>query len=507
MAAGIIGKALLKKAARYASGRLKKIREPGVGVGKYSHEHRVFRKAGKDQINKRNAITTHLKPIYDKAPKQDGKPVLPSHWKSKELTAIAEKHPDLFPDGLTSSKMHEILIGSKDRGKGRTGYVDWIYDTIDKKPVKTLDKQISELVGEKPGGIVSVIGRSLPEDDIPTIERFNEFFTSQGINPKGISSLFPQESFNFNVASKTRENLQNFIKTDPSIQKKLRSNPYNYTMKKDGSYEFLPITLHRSHPDRSLKPVDPSFNFQGIDTKDIKILGGTVNTVTQPNLERALVTYIKNKDVKNSKRINNKLKEYFIATKLNDPNPGFPKLNDDDYQWLINNKIVSAGFPDEIVFGTLKKPNHVQIIEGELKARKEYLIPKRMYKQEYGEKDQKFYKTLAQGGMVNGYAAGGLVGLGSKILAKLAKKLSEKELKMLMGSLWKGVDPKKSGRYRTWDKQRWGPGYKWPWKKSRIRGPGIKKSHYASLSDEAKERLRERYAKRLAEYIAKKKGE
>ena len=32
-----------------------------------------------------------------------------------------------------------------------------------------------------------------------------------------------------------------------------------------------------------------------------------------------------------------------------------------------------------------------------------------------------------------GYQAGGLVGIGSKILAKLAKKLSEKELKMMMG--------------------------------------------------------------------------
>ncbi len=48
-----------------------------------------------------------------------------------------------------------------------------------------------------------------------------------------------------------------------------------------------------------------------------------------------------------------------------------------------------------------------------------------------------------KGGVVKGYAVGGLVGIGSKILAKLAKKLSEKELKMLMGSLWKGVDPKK----------------------------------------------------------------
>jgi len=112
-----------------------------------------------------------------------------------------------------------------------------------------------------------------------------------------------------------------------------------------------------------------------------------------------------------------------------------------------------------------------------------------------------------KGGVVKGYAVGGLAGIGSKILAKLATKLSEKELKMLMGSLWKGVDPKQSGRYRAWDKQRWGPGYKWPYKKSRIRGPEMKKSHYASLSDEAKERLRERYAKRLAEYIAKKKGQ
>ena len=509
MAAGIIGKALLKKVAQKVTQKVAKdirVREPGVGRGNYSHKYRVFRKAGQDQINKRNAITKWLKPIYDKAKKnKEGKAILPSHWKSKELKAIAEKHPDLFPDGLTSSKMHEILIGSKDRGKGRADYVDWIYKTINKKPEKTLEKQIAELVNEKPGGILSSsLGRSLP-DDLSTAERFNEFFTSQGINPKGIPALFPQETFNFKVTSKTRENLQNFMKTDPSIQKKLRSNPYNYTMKKDGSYEFLPITLNNSHPDRSLKPMDPSFNFQGIDTKDIKILGSTVNTIAQRDLEWALANYIKNKDVKSSKRIISKMKEYFIGTKLNDPQTGFPKLNADDYQWLINNKIVPGGAPDEIVFGTLKKPNYVQIIEGELKARKEHLIPKRVYKQEYGKKDRKFYKTLARGGMINGYAVGGLVGIGSKILAKLAKKLSEKELKMLMGSLWKGVDPKQAPHYKAWAKNRWGPGYKWPYKKSRIRGPEMKKSHYASLSDQAKEDLRKRYAKRLAEYIAKQK--
>ena len=110
-----------------------------------------------------------------------------------------------------------------------------------------------------------------------------------------------------------------------------------------------------------------------------------------------------------------------------------------------------------------------------------------------------------KGGVVKGYAVGGLAGIGSKILAKLVNKLSEKEMKMLMGSLWKGVDPKQSGRYKVWDKQRWGPGYKWPWKKSRIRGPEMKKSHYASLSDQAKDDLRKRYRKKIEEYIKRKR--
>jgi len=118
---------------------------------------------------------------------------------------------------------------------------------------------------------------------------------------------------------------------------------------------------------------------------------------------------------------------------------------------------------------------------------------------------RKYIEALMEGKQKWNYQAGGLVSIGSKILAKLAKKLSEKELKMLMGSLWKGVDPKQAPHYKAWAKNRWGPGYKWPYKKSRIRGPEMKKSHYASLSDQAKEDLRKRYAKRLAEYIAKKK--
>ena len=110
-----------------------------------------------------------------------------------------------------------------------------------------------------------------------------------------------------------------------------------------------------------------------------------------------------------------------------------------------------------------------------------------------------------KGGVVNGYAAGGIGRLGINILQKLAKKMPEDDFLKVMETLWKGVDPKKSGRYRAWDKQRWGPGYKWPFKQSRIKGPGIKQSHYASLSEEAKEALRKRYDKQIAEYIARKK--
>jgi len=111
----------------------------------------------------------------------------------------------------------------------------------------------------------------------------------------------------------------------------------------------------------------------------------------------------------------------------------------------------------------------------------------------------------AKGGVVNGYAAGGIGKLGINILKKLAKKMPEEDFLRVMETLWKGVDPKRSGRYKAWAKNRWSPGYKWPYQKSRIKGPGMKQSHYASLSEEAKEALRKRYDKQIAEYIARKK--
>ena len=115
-------------------------------------------------------------------------------------------------------------------------------------------------------------------------------------------------------------------------------------------------------------------------------------------------------------------------------------------------------------------------------------------------------KRFNKGGSVEHFQAGGLASLlGKKLLKKLAGKISEKELKMLMGSLWKGVDPRRSPRYRQWDKNRWGPGYKWPYKKSKIKGPEIKKSHFASLSPGERVELQSKNADELWEYQMKKK--
>jgi hypothetical protein len=112
---------------------------------------------------------------------------------------------------------------------------------------------------------------------------------------------------------------------------------------------------------------------------------------------------------------------------------------------------------------------------------------------------------LLQGDIKYNFAAGGIANIGAKILPKLAKKLSDKELKLVMETLWKGVDPKQSARYRAWAKNRWGPGYKWPYEKSRIKGPEIKKSHFANLSPGERVELQSKYADQLWEYQMKKK--
>jgi len=115
------------------------------------------------------------------------------------------------------------------------------------------------------------------------------------------------------------------------------------------------------------------------------------------------------------------------------------------------------------------------------------------------------YPGYNKGGVVNGYAAGGIGKLGVNILKKLAKKMPEEDFLRVMETLWKGVDPKRSGRYKAWAKNRWSPGYKWPYQKSRIKGPDIKKSHMADLSPGESVELQSKYADDIWEYKMKKK--
>ena len=380
-------------AAKPVTGPGKEVREKGVGSGNYSREYArgdtYQMKANQDQ---RKAIADHLKPIYDAAPKKDGKAVLPAQWKKGEIEAIVAKHPDLFPDGLDSKKLRELLAGNV---KTKAGRVDWAFNTISEGSTvegKPLNIQVSQLVGEAPGGYASTIARSFDKQEFPTLDRVEEFFSSQGINLKKL------KSGTFDEKSKAREVLQEYYNSDPTLQKYFTNN----ALMMDENGKQLPIIIQRTHTDRSLVPGDAASQFAGVNADDIKLLGATVNTVLQPDLERALATYIKNKDVKNSKRIMKDMEDFFIGTRLNDPKPGFPQLEDVDYEWLIKNKIVARPEYDnynEIVFGTLKQPNTKEIFQGEMTARAINLA-KRSYKRE-NKDSSKFYLELAQGGIVN----------------------------------------------------------------------------------------------------------
>ena len=117
------------------------------------------------------------------------------------------------------------------------------------------------------------------------------------------------------------------------------------------------------------------------------------------------------------------------------------------------------------------------------------------------------YFGFNKGGVVDSFMGGGIARLGIKMLERLAKKMPEEDFLKLTETLWSGVDPKKSGRYRAWAKNRWSPGYRWPYQKSRVRGRDIEKSHFASLSPAAKEALKKRYRERIDKYIKRKREE
>ena len=124
-----------------------------------------------------------------------------------------------------------------------------------------------------------------------------------------------------------------------------------------------------------------------------------------------------------------------------------------------------------------------------------------------GDRGYKDVLGFNKGGVVDSFMGGGIARLGIKMLERLAKKMPEEDFLKLTETLWSGVDPKKSGRYRAWAKNRWSPGYKWPYEKSRVSGRDIEKSHFASLSPAAKEALKKRYRDRIDKYIKRKREE
>jgi len=87
------------------------------------------------------------------------------------------------------------------------------------------------------------------------------------------------------------------------------------------------------------------------------------------------------------------------------------------------------------------------------------------------------FPKFNKGGVVKGYAAGGIGRLGLKLLQKLAKKLSKKEMQMLMGTQFKGTKPlmsPKHTRQRRLAKyldEKYGKETTWPYVKSEVPGP------------------------------------
>ena len=89
---------------------------------------------------------------------------------------------------------------------------------------------------------------------------------------------------------------------------------------------------------------------------------------------------------------------------------------------------------------------------------------------------QKILTGYNKGGVVNGYAAGGIGRLGFKLLQKLAKKLSPKEMQMLLGTQFKGTNPLTSPKHLREERIKEylagkGATKRWQYMKSKIPGP------------------------------------
>jgi len=286
----------------------------------------------------------------------------------------------------------EILIEADVYEHGRNG-----------KPRKDVALELSKISKEKLTQFSAMFERGLDIKEFPTIEKLDEFFTSQGIDLTDLNELLSDNPKKFNDLEATRVKAQEILldlTSDFNIA--LATQTENY----DVNGNFMPIKLAKMHPTETLRPIKDEDQFRSVDIENVRIGGSTVNTVVQPENGKALARYIKNEDVENTKRIIEVLKEYHILTNLND------MLDEKDYEWLEKNKIVEIPKIsykgeefvnyDGVVFGAKDTPSIEQVIEAELKARKNFGLKYSVYKEmkDKGEKLPPFNSYLKDGGMV-----------------------------------------------------------------------------------------------------------
>jgi len=323
---------------------------------------------------------------------------LPFNTTKEDVPSIIKIMQESIPSYQKGQKISiptakEILIEADVYEHGRSG-----------ETRKDVALELSKISKEKLTQFSAMFERGLDTKEFPTIEKLDEFFTSQGIDLTDLNELLSNNPKKFNDLEATRVKAQEILldlTSDFNIA--LATQAENY----DVNGNFMPIKLAKMHPSETLRPIKDEDQFRSIDIENVRIGGSTVNTVVQPEHGKALARYIKNEDVENTKRIIEVLKEYHILTNLND------MLDEKDYKWLEENKIVEIPKIsykgeefvnyDAVVFGAKDTPSIEQVIEAELKARKNFGLKYSVFKEmkDKGEKLPAFNTYLKDGGIAS----------------------------------------------------------------------------------------------------------
>ena len=323
---------------------------------------------------------------------------LPFNTTKEDVPSIIKIMQESIPSYQKGQKISiptakEILIEADVYEHGRSG-----------ETRKDVALELSKISKEKLTQFSAMFERGLDTKEFPTIEKLDEFFTSQGIDLTDLNELLSNNPKKFNDLEATRVKAQEILldlTSDFNIA--LATQAENY----DVNGNFMPIKLAKMHPSETLRPIKDEDQFRSIDIENVRIGGSTVNTVVQPEHGKALARYIKDEDVENTKRIIEVLKEYHILTNLND------MLDEKDYKWLEENKIVEIPKIsykgeefvnyDAVVFGAKDTPSIEQVIEAELKARKNFGLKYSVFKEmkDKGEKLPAFNTYLKDGGIAS----------------------------------------------------------------------------------------------------------